>query len=336
MLSAEVKKKIEKYFKKEDGPLGKQFMDKLPLHNPSSLLFLHWGCASGDSFPTSAKHRAMFGHFGPSKLMQESPNQYHCSSVRDQKPFLASKAKALNPIPLDAGASPDPVARLRTLQSKPLGGILCVVNSLGTPNSDSFVTIVAAPIMAAVGALNASPGIPLSDLWTDSISSAWELDDANHCPLMAGIGSYSRTNMTTMRPTSELLAASVPWLFPFGESVAETVTSNHRWVYRAIFLPEVCDPPIGMFWPTSISFSVFKDTLECLDRVAPNFMSVVDALDSQLLSWFEKVNADPKAFAIRGIPYHQVKDTVFPDLTTGTYPGSVLSPADLSPTITGL
>ena len=332
MLSPEVKAKIEKYFKKDDGPLGKLFMDKLPLHNPSSLLFLHWGCASS-TFPSAAKSKAMFAHFGCPRVMQEHPSRYYCPSVSTIQPALASAAKALNPIPSITGATPDTSTRLKSLQSKPVGGMLCVVNSLGASNSDSFVTIVTAPTLAPVGTIDASPGIPLSDLWTESVSSLLELDDINHCPLMGGMGSYSRTNLTTLRPTPELLVAAEPWFFPFGESAAETVTSNHRWVYRAIFLPEVCDPPTGVFWPTSISYSTFKDTLVCLARVTPTFLSVVEALDSQLLSWFEKVAADPKAFALRGIPYRRIKDTMFPDLLTGEYPDSVVSPVDLSPIV---
>ena len=73
--------------------------------------------------------------------------------------------------------------------------------------------------------------------------------------------------------------------------------------------------------------------MACLARVTPTFLSVVEALDSQLLSWFEKVAADPKAFALRGIPYRRIKDTMFPDLLTGEYPDSVVSPVDLSPIV---
>mgnify|MGYP000223133037 CR=1 FL=1 len=128
---------------------------------------------------------------------------------------------ALNPTPTMAAAN----VCLHKLCTNPLGCVLLLVQA-ASPGSFPFITLVAAPSMATLGAESPGnpPGILLADIWQASVLQPFAaiLDmEQPHCPILAASEGFSQA---TTSPTPELhLADTKPLFFPAGELFSESV-----------------------------------------------------------------------------------------------------------------
>jgi hypothetical protein len=104
--------------------------------------------------------------------------------------------------------------RLSQLCTKPIGCILLVVQA-ASPGSFPFITLVAAPSMATLGATSPGnpPGILLADIWQASVLQPFAavLDmEQPHCPILGASEGFSRA---TPSPTPALYLADANPLF---------------------------------------------------------------------------------------------------------------------------
>ena len=143
-------------------------------------------------------------------------------------------------------------------------------------NSLPFITCLCAPAFTPVEVSDKNEliGHSLSEIWDESMLQMMSVNpDDPHCPSVAGAGSYSHSH--TEKKPQVWIDNSMPYLFAAGESVIEMVTYDEHQVFKAIFLPEVCTLPTGIFWPTITSYEDFLQSLACLQ---PTFCQVVDVL----------------------------------------------------------
>jgi hypothetical protein len=132
------------------------------------------------------------------------------------------------------------------LQTESIGCILLVVQA-ASPGSFPFITLVAAPSMATLGAQSPGnpPGILLADIWQASVLQPFTaalIMEHPHCPILVASEGFSRP---TTSPTPKLyLADTNPLFFPSGELFSKSVEIEPGdSTYRAVFLLKVCSPP---------------------------------------------------------------------------------------------
>jgi hypothetical protein len=114
---------------------------------------------------------------------------------------------------------------LRQLRTKPVGFILLVVQA-ASPGSFLFITLVAAPSMATLGAKSPGnpPGILLADIWQALVLQPFAAVlnmEQPHCPILAASEGFLQA---TTSPTPELyLANAKPLFFPAGKLFSKSV-----------------------------------------------------------------------------------------------------------------
>jgi hypothetical protein len=102
----------------------------------------------------------------------------------------------------------------------------------------------------------------------------------------------------------------------------------------AFYLPEVCNLPLGLRWPTDIGFLEFQASIRAaLGKNSPLFEAVLQALKPLLEPWFNAVATDPQLFQISGRQFLPLYDAHFPDITSGTWPDSAPDPEAFSPVL---
>jgi hypothetical protein len=194
-----------------------------------------------------------------------------------------------------------PLARMDTLHCDSVGGILLVTQQFakdGTVTSP-YITLVTAPALATLGSVSATDplGFAYSDFWDESVLSlyAFAVDDNDHCPLLVASEGFSR--QVKLPSTIEFLTDSQPLFFPFGEELWTPVRTTTGTTTQAFFLPEVCNPPLGLSWPTTISYDDMYASVLALKGGYAHFLLVLTTLQPLLSTWLHEVNGNPTNFA---------------------------------------
>jgi hypothetical protein len=132
------------------------------------------------------------------------------------------------------------------------------------------------------------PGILLADIWADQILAPFEaiLDlELPHCPILAASEGFSRA---IAQQTPQLyLEDAQPLFFPAGELISKLVLlTEGDPTYRAIFLPKICSPPLGLHWPTDIGIDAFMESITLLGTPYKPFLSTIAGIQPALEAWF--------------------------------------------------
>jgi hypothetical protein len=189
-------------------------------------------------------------------------------------PFLTKDAIDLN------DTSIDPLSCLHLLLTGSFGSILLVTQLFDTngPVTHVFITILAAPSVVMYRQDTTDQGIIMDDLWEDSALHGFDpalVTSTAHCPVLAAQEGYSR-DPSLKTTVDNILLNSQPLFLPEGELIGATVPHGEGIFLRAFYLPEVCNLPLGLRWPTNIGFSEFGASIHAaLDKNAPSFEAVL-------------------------------------------------------------
>jgi hypothetical protein len=82
--------------------------------------------------------------------------------------------------------------------------------------------------------------------------------------------------------------------------------------------------PLGLLWPTTITFEDFYASVKSLKGGYSAFLCILQALKSQLTPWLAAIQTNPIGFASPSFPLLQIHPAGFPALATDTYPDYVL------------
>ena len=322
-ISAET---LSRLFLAPDAPLGETWLQSasLPLSDDSLPALV-----LASNIPSMVKARSTYGHF-------RTASQMHKVSGRYWKPepelfaSLQQETLRLNPHPL-----PAPMDRLQTLYSDTVGGILLVTKQFFKDGTATlpYITIVAAPSLAPRGKFSPAdpPGIATADYWDATVLAPYsiQIGDGLHCPMLTASEGFSRA--TKLPGSDAFLTDAQPLFFPLGEQLAEQITTPSAILSRSFFLPEICDMPLGMAWPTNISFEDFYSSIQSLKGGYSIFLRVLQAIKPQLMAWFVAVNTTSALFICPSFPLLEIHSLGFPALSTGDYPNSILDTQAFSP-----
>jgi hypothetical protein len=155
----------------------------------------------------------------------------------------------------------DAASRLHLLRTESIGGILLVTRIYDAtgPTTAPFITILAAPAVATYDVAATDHGVILDDIWDDSALAGFDpslLTSGVNCPVLAAQEGYSRATNLTSKIESLLIDAQ-PLLVPEGQKLGGKVSVADTTHFRAFYLPEVCNLPLGMRWPLDITFADF-------------------------------------------------------------------------------
>jgi hypothetical protein len=170
------------------------------------------------------------------------------------------------------------------------------------------------------------PGILLADIWQASVlqpfAAVVDMEDPQR-PILAASKGFSHA---TVSLTPDLyLADANPLIFPADELLSKLVQiPQGAPTYHAIFLPEICYPPLGLRWPTDIGIEAFMKSLELLGRAYKPFLLTIDALQPILEFWFSNVNTYPSEYVVPTCSCTSLATTAFPALTDGIYPPTII------------
>jgi hypothetical protein len=315
---------LARLFRGPEASLGTDWVDSVQVGMSDTCL--HRLVVSHGT-PTAAKTRDMYGHFRTKTQMKHTPGRYW---KEHPAPIVSQDALALNDPSLDSSS------RLLQLRTDSVGGILVVTRLYDDtgPVTEPFITILAAPAVATHDATVMDSGIILDDIWEDSALNGFDpaLDTATpHCPILAAQEGYSR-DPTLPSKVENILLDAQPLLLPEGELVSANVTHGDGNFLRTFLLPEVCNMPLGLRWPTNIGYSEFKTSIRAaLGKNYPPFEAVLNALHSLLEPWFNTVATDPQLFLIPGRQFLPLYDLHFPDIDSGLWPDSATDPEAFSP-----
>jgi hypothetical protein len=75
-----------------------------------------------------------------------------------------------------------------------------------------------------------------------------------------------------------------------GELTYAQVMKDGKRCLRTIFLPEVCNLPVGMRWPVDIGLADFRSSIQgVLGSGSTVFLYVLSKLEPLLIPWFDAV-----------------------------------------------
>jgi hypothetical protein len=230
----------------------------------------------------------------------------------------------------------DSQSRLHYLCTGSVGGILLVTQLFDNHGSvtRAFITILATPSVVTYRQETTGQGIILDDLWDDSALQGFDpalVTSTAHCPVLAAQEGYYRD--PSLKTTVEnILLDSQPLLLPEGELIGATVQHGEDLFLRAFYLPEVCNLPLGLRWPTDIGFPEFVASIRAaLGNNSPPFEAVLQALKPIMEPWFSAVASDPQLFQISGRQFLPLYDAhCFPNIMSGTWPDSATDPEAFS------
>jgi hypothetical protein len=127
------------------------------------------------------------------------------------------------------------------------------------PTTVPSVTIVVAPSITAFSRDDpAGPIILLEDVWDESSLAGFDLTiDFNipHCPILAVQEGYSHAPALSNHVAISILQDVQPLMLPTGQLLGSTVMCRENKHFRAFLLPEVCNLPTGLCWPSTTSES---------------------------------------------------------------------------------
>ena len=129
-----------------------------------------------------------------------------------------------------------------------------------TGETPHFLTVIAASLVGTFNAKMGNPGVTLEDLWEELVLadflSGLETREI-HCPFKGAQESFSPAK--TLKPSVVgLLQDSQLLFFPAGEFSCQQVMIEGLSYPPTIFLPEVCNLPLGMRWPVDIGLKYFN------------------------------------------------------------------------------
>jgi hypothetical protein len=233
-------------------------------------------------------------------------------------------------------ATDDVESRLLKLRTDKVGGILLVTTIIAEDGltSPPFITIIGAPSMATHSQPYADNGVLYDDVWDPSALSRFtpgmNMEDA-HCPLLGAQQGFSRA--AKLKPGMfHILTDTEPLLFPEGELICSTIKSLAVTYHRAIFLPEVCNFPLGMRWPTDIGYDDFKSSIQgALGVSGAVFIKTLQSMEEILDDWFTNVEINAAGFSIPSCPFLLFYDKYYPGIDNGEWPSAITDREGFSP-----
>jgi hypothetical protein len=131
--------------------------------------------------------------------------------------------------------------------------------------------------------------------------------------------------------TIEFITDSQPLFIPFGEQLWAPVMTLTGTTTRAFFLPEVCDLPLDLVWPTSIRFDDMHASVHALKGGYAHFLLILTTLQPTLSAWLNDVKDNPQKFSTPSVSFTEFHDVGFPDLDSTTIPPSITDLRAFSP-----
>jgi hypothetical protein len=314
---------LTRLFKDPDAILGQKWLDSVNSGWTEASLH-HLVVASGTL--TAPKTKDLYGHFRTKTQMKGLVGPHW---MPDPLPFVQDETKRLNTTTVDSQQ------RLQQLRTDKIGGFLVVTRIVsdsgpGTP----FLTVLAAPSVVTFNSTTGDAGVTLDDLWDTSVLANFQphLQPAElHCPIIGAQEGFSRSSKTEAKVFS-LLQDSQPLLLPNGELTCTTVLHDVTTLPRTIFLPEVCNLPIGMRWPVTIGLKDFLSSIQgAYGQAGGIFITALSALEPALSLWFMAIAADWSSFVIPACPFLPTYDVAYPALESGVYPETILDQEGFSP-----
>jgi hypothetical protein len=115
-----------------------------------------------------------------------------------------------------------------------------------------------------------------------------------HCPLLGAHAGFSRAS--DLQPgLVDLLHDSQPLFFPAGKYVSQQISVGAEVYLRSIYLPEVCNVPLGMRCPVDIGWDDFLASLQgALGPAGTIFQHTAKGLEP----WFKAIQMMPDQFVI--------------------------------------
>jgi hypothetical protein len=102
-------------------------------------------------------------------------------------------------------------------------------------------------------------------------------------------------------------------------------------VTRAFFLPEVCDLPLGLVWPTAIGYADMYASIHALKGGYTHFFHILTTLEPLLTPWLVGVQVNPEHFMTPCVPFVEIHDIGFTGLDTGDIPPGISNLRAFSP-----
>jgi hypothetical protein len=227
---------------------------------------------------------------------------------------------------------------LEQLRTDAIGGILLVTTVIeddGT-KSEPFITILAAPSVVTYAKPAKENGVLYGDVWEGMVLCRFRpaLDTAvSHCPLIGAQEGYSRAPKLKTG-IFHLLQDAQPLFLPEGELLCKEVEFESTDYPRAIFLPEVCNFPVGMRWPIDVGYKDFHQSIQgALGLAGQVFQQMIKALQPTLVEWFAAIETDATVFAVQSCPFIPFYDDNYPAIYTGDWPNVVIDQEGFSPLV---
>ena len=315
---------LTRLFKGKDAKLGTKWTDTVTTGWTEASLH-HLVMKKG--MLSTAKSKDMYGHFRTKTQMRGLLGPYWTENPVENTEM---EIRRLNTMTLDG------TERLTQLRTDAVGGILLVTQVVDPQDGKGapFVTILAAPSVTTFNETTGDVGVILDDIWDPEVFKAFhpDLDTSMvHCPVVGAQEGFSRSSSFKANVVG-LLQDAQPLFLPEGELLGAKVRKDNLSYQRAIFLPEVCDMPIGIRWPIDIGFHDFLASIQAVLGVSGNnFKQAILALEPMLTTWFERIAADTALFLITGCPLLPLYDENFPAVDTGAWPETVQDQEGFSP-----
>eukprot|EP00980_Cylindrotheca_fusiformis_P019537 scaffold6772_cov101-Cylindrotheca_fusiformis.AAC.1 len=280
-----------------DGPRGTMFFESISF--PRKDESLHAVLLDGNApNPTASVLRHSMGHRISSTAQKNhvvEPNVF--LSQQDRRSYGKNQFGVLND-PTRLGG-----ARLQQFQDHPVGAAL--VMSLGSGNTP-FITVVANLTITPVDPTN------LDDFGAPYWDEVFELGliqrvlppgvtRTHSCLVSMGW----QTREGGLKPTEELFSSAKPVIIlpdtQLGDLAHDSETtvddpSKGSPIFKVLLWPELCSPPVGLFWPTTTTFQEFCDSLKG-NTLYTAFLDCCGP-DSMVEKWFTRVNRDPTSLLV--------------------------------------
>jgi hypothetical protein len=314
---------VARLFRGTDAPLGSEWLTSVGSGWTDSSLH-HLVEKTGTL--RAAKTKEIYGHFRTKTQMASCEGPYWSP---DPSTKVKAEATRLNDMLEDA------TQRLKKLRTDAVGGLLVVTSCVDDEGTSlPFITLIAAPSVATFNAVTGDSGVILEDLWDPSVLTDFLPDltlSSIHCPLIGAQEGFSRAK--SLKPSViELLQDSQPLFFPAGELTCAQVMKDGKRCLRTIFLPEVCNLPVGMRWPVDIGLANFKSSIQgVLGSAGLVFLHVLSELEPLLTPWFDAIPQNVSSFIILSTPFLPLYDKHFPAIDTGIWPETVQDADGFSP-----
>jgi hypothetical protein len=302
---------LARLFRDPDAILGATWLDSVATGWTEESLHRH---VLDNGTLTATKTKEIYGHFRTKTQMKGISGPYW---LQDPMTFVRDEIKRLNMTTMDSHQ------RMTQLRTDKIGGVLVVTQIVqSTGPSIPFLTVIAAPSVATFNATTGDAGVILDDIWDASILENFvpALKTADlHCPIIGAQEGFSRSLRLDPKVFS-LMQDSQPLLLPQGELTCTTVPHGTTTLPRTIFLPEVCNLPIGMRWPVTIGLEDFLASIQgSYGQASAIFNHALLALEPALSLWFGAITEDWISFVIPSCPFLLAYDVGYPDLASGDY-----------------